>query len=103
VIVLEVRQDQGAIAEFTVRGHAQFAQAGSDIVCAAVSILVYNAINSCERFGNVVLKVVDDGKTMRCLVPKHHSQTIDVLLSSMVYGVEQIADQYPDHVSVRFR
>ena len=36
-------------AGFDVEGHAGFAESGQDIVCAAVSMLVINTINSIEQ------------------------------------------------------
>ena len=35
---------------FDMEGHAGYAEAGEDIVCAGVSALVINALNSIERF-----------------------------------------------------
>lgn len=35
--------------QITVSGHAGYAEKGHDIVCAAVSILIYNLQNSIER------------------------------------------------------
>ena len=37
-------------AGFDMEGHAGYAEAGEDIVCAGVSALVINALNSIERF-----------------------------------------------------
>ena len=35
---------------FEVVGHAGYAEEGYDIICAAVSVLVVNAVNSIETF-----------------------------------------------------
>ena len=35
--------------QITISGHAGYAEKGHDIVCAAVSILIYNLQNSIER------------------------------------------------------
>lgn len=37
------RFEDGAISGFTVKGHAGYAEAGNDIICAAVSALCYTA------------------------------------------------------------
>ncbi len=46
------RSDTGIYQGFLCSGHAGFARAGRDIVCAAVSVLVINTVNSIEQFGS---------------------------------------------------
>ena len=40
------QNDSGDYVGFRMTGHAEYAEYGSDIVCAAVSVLVINTINS---------------------------------------------------------
>ena len=44
------RDSEGNPTAVRCKGHAGFAKAGKDIVCAAVSVLVINTINSIEEF-----------------------------------------------------
>ena len=37
------------ISGFAMQGHAGYAESGSDIVCAAASVLAQNAVNSIEQ------------------------------------------------------
>ena len=46
------QNDSGDYVGFRMTGHAEYAEYGSDIVCAAVSVLVINTINSVEIFRN---------------------------------------------------
>ena len=54
---------------FTCEGHAGYADYGQDIVCASISVLVINTINSLE-------------------------DTSKVLMDSLVLGLTQIEKQY---------
>ena len=45
---------------FDMEGHAGYAEAGEDIVCAGVSALVINALNSIERFTDDETSCVSD-------------------------------------------
>lgn len=90
-----------AVHSFRVTGHSGLADSGSDIVCAAISVLVYNAINSCERFAGVSLPMEDDGDTLYCKLPQQPSDAVRLLMNSLFYGVEQVADQYPEYVRIR--
>ncbi|WP_067932990.1 ribosomal-processing cysteine protease Prp [Alicyclobacillus kakegawensis] len=102
MIVCDVTEVNGRIHQFRLRGHAGYADVGSDIVCAAVSALVTNAINSCEALLRVVPECTDDGDELFCRLPSHRiSAETDLLFRSMVLGLEQISEQYPRHVQVR--
>ena len=48
------------IVGFQTEGHAGYADAGSDIVCAAISVLVINTINSVEQFTDSDCTVTQD-------------------------------------------
>ncbi|MCL6453166.1 MAG: ribosomal-processing cysteine protease Prp [Alicyclobacillus sp.] len=104
MIQLDVWTSGSGVHRFQLRGHAGYAEAGSDIVCAAVSVLVYNAINSCERFAGVVLDVSDTPAALTCSVPDRSLSNVQVqlLLQSFVFGVEQVAESYPEFVDVQF-
>ena len=40
-----------------------YSEAGSDVVCAAVSVLVINTLNSIERFTSDKISLVSDEET----------------------------------------
>ncbi len=45
-----IKNSADELCGFRMKGHAEFAKAGEDIVCAGVSALVINTINSIEAF-----------------------------------------------------
>jgi uncharacterized protein YsxB (DUF464 family) len=102
VIRVRVETVDGDIAGFTAKGHAGYDSPGKDIVCSAVSILLYNAVNSCEKLLGVVLDASDDGKTftVRVAAEHLHHEGVQLLLKSMEFGLQQIAEQYPDYVKI---
>ena len=56
--ILVRKTSTGAYTGFTCIGHSGFAQAGNDIVCASISVLVINAINSIEQFAKEKMSVI---------------------------------------------
>ena len=49
-------------------GHAGYADAGSDIICAAVSVLVFNTLNAIESYTDDTMNVVtNDEAGLRCV------------------------------------
>jgi uncharacterized protein YsxB (DUF464 family) len=104
MIGLDVFWRDRQVWQFRLTGHAGYDESGYDIVCAAVSALVYNAINSCEQFVGVVLQV-RDRKSLQCVIPhegltEQQLEAVQLLIQSMVFGVRQIEYQYSEYVSV---
>ena len=61
--MIEVRvkkSDSGDIIGFHMSGHAGYAEYGSDIVCAGVSTLAINCINSIEEFTDTKFDLVQN-------------------------------------------
>lgn len=92
--MIEIRADPNRIALY---GHANYAEPGKDIVCAAVSALVYTLQESVERltdddvgfsFFNYAT-VIEFGE----LTP-----TARTLMESFIIGCSLIAGSYPDYV-----
>lgn len=103
MVKMEVYETEGRIRKFVVSGHAKYAKSGQDIVCSAVSALVLNAINSCEKLLDAKLLVKDDGDKLFCEVPVVllPREDVQLLLQSMVYGVEQTAQAYPRYTKLQ--
>ena len=48
--VIVYKDGKGLIEGFSLKGHAGYAEHGSDIVCSAVSMLTINTLNSISEF-----------------------------------------------------
>lgn len=99
-ITLYHSQD-GACSGFNIKGHAGYAQNGSDIVCAAVSSSAYLVANTIiEVMGVKADASVDENGEMTVLIPKDSaSKTKDILLGFKLH-VEELQKQYPKHVTI---
>lgn len=87
-------------------GHAGFAEAGDDIVCAAVSVLVINTINSIEKFGRQkFICTTEEEKGMICLeLTDAPTKETKLLLDSMVLGLDGVREQYgKQYVKLKFK
>ena len=54
------KTESGEYLRFTCSGHAEYADYGQDIVCAAISILVINTVNSLEEFAKLRMQLETD-------------------------------------------
>lgn len=90
------RDKQGQLLQFSFSGHAGYAAHGEDIVCAAVSGIVFGTINSIEALLKVQMPVELDESDgfLHCDVPqdldKVTQEKVQLLLSSMVVSVQLI-------------
>ncbi len=77
-------------------GHAGYAESGSDIVCAAVSILVINTINSIESFTQDVFRCRKDEKKglIDFRISSELSRESRVLLQAMMLGLSGVQEEY---------
>lgn len=94
--MIEIEIEKGKIA---VKGHANYAEPGKDIVCAAVSTLFQALIASVEELTPDVIKAeIQPGNSRIELLTM--SDVSKCLFNSFIIGVELIADGYPDNVRV---
>ena len=94
--MIEIKRDQDRI---TIKGHARYADAGNDIVCASVSALVQTLIQSIEDLTETEIKYdISPG----WVDIKHGilSERASVLIESFFIGVYMVAEEYPDCVKI---
>ena len=58
-----IRDASKAYVGFSIKGHAGYAEHGQDIICAAVSVLAQNTVNSIEQFTDDTFSGEIDEKT----------------------------------------
>ena len=91
------RMEGDRITGFTVQGHSGYAEAGSDIVCAAVT----SAVRLTECAVNDILgleasvRVKEDSISLR--LPGGLGQT---LLTALMVYLTQLHEEYPENIIV---
>ena len=96
---------QGDTVGFRVFGHAGFAEHGSDIVCAAVSVLVINTVNAVERFTEAELKVTENEEEgfLEGLLESSDSGEAKLLLNTLRLGLESIQTEFTEYLQLSFK
>ncbi len=84
----------GQYTGFTIEGHAGYADEGQDIVCAAVSVLSLNTLNSIEAFTEDQFSGEEKDGFLSCSFPEALSEKAVLLLDSMVLGLTDIQRNY---------
>lgn len=82
-----------------VKGHANYAEPGKDIVCAGVSVLVQTLIKSIEDLTED--KIETDIKPGLAIIKyRNLSEESKTMVDSFFIGVCQIAEEYPEYVRI---
>lgn len=83
----------------TVDGHAGYAEAGKDIVCAGVTALVENLIDSIEGLTvDTIQYEVSPGRAD--IHYKDLSEEGKLLVDSFFLGICSIEQDFPEHVKI---
>lgn len=91
------------IEGFDITGHADFAEAGEDIVCAAVSVLAINTINTLEKLLKQKFELVEDQKNGGLLQvilsdEGRNDPAVQLILSSLELGLKDVEQSYPKYI-----
>ena len=92
------------IIGFSVSGHSGYAEAGADIVCAAVSTAVTMAeatINEvCGAKAKVRVKEEDARVTLTLPTSCDEEESVQAVLAGMMVTLCNLRDDYPDYIEV---
>lgn len=97
----------GEYRKFICDGHAAYADYGQDIVCAAVSALVINTVNSLEEITKEPIQVEADkelGRISCSFLRQPLFETSVALMDSLALGLSRIEAQYgKKHCKLTFK
>jgi len=88
-----------------VHGHAGYAEYGSDIVCAGVSTLVMNLVNSLEAFtkDDIILHADEDKGLIEFKFKHIPSHDAILLTDACILGLEAIYKENTDYIRLLFK
>ncbi len=100
----EFFMEEDRITGFSVYGHSGYAEAGQDIVCAAISAVVTMAeatINDvCGAKAKVRVKDADARITLTLPASCDEEDTVQAVLAGMMLTLCNMRDDYPDYIEV---
>ena len=98
MILAELAYDtEGKLSAFTVKNH------GESYVCAAVSMLVINTINSIEELTSqaFVCDVNESDGFIRYVLKGYRYKGTEILLDAMLLGLRRVKEQYPSEINLK--
>ena len=95
MIKVKIYSKSDQIIGFEIMGHANYEEYGKDIICASVSMLAINTVNSIEMFTNDLIHCIkkEDGY-LYCIVQSGVSKDTQLLLNAFELGITSVKKQY---------
>ena len=92
------------ITGFSVSGHSGYAEAGSDIVCAAISAIVTMAEATINEVcgAKAKVRVKDEQARITLTLPTScdEEEAVQAVLSGMMLTLISLREDYPDYIEV---
>ena len=92
------------ITGFSVSGHSGYAEAGSDIVCAAISAIVTMAEATINEVcgAKAKVRVKDEQARITLTLPTScdEEEAVQAVLSGMMLTLLSLREDYPDYIEV---
>ena len=96
--------EEDRITGFSISGHSGYAEAGKDIVCAAISAIVTMAeatINDvCGAKAKVRVKEADARVTLTLPASCDEEESVQAVLAGMLLYLCNLRDEYPEYIEV---
>jgi uncharacterized protein YsxB (DUF464 family) len=108
MIQIRIKGSSQRIGGFLVYGHAGWAERGKDIVCAGASAVVTTALLGLGRYlpDGFRLAMSQEGVVfcrLRQDLSRRQARYADVILATMIRGLEEIQRTYEGHINLAYR
>ena len=98
------RDRDANIVKGIMSGHTDFAEEGSDIVCASISSVIFMALNGIEKVLNTQFGYKAKAGSVEFILPcdlnDDKIKEINILLDSMYLFLLDLQSQYPNNVKI---
>ena len=99
MIKLKLQKDGNIIKKIVITGHANYADYGKDIVCAAVSATVLTTLNGIIAIDNSILDVENKQDKMIIDITKEET-TSQILIDNMINCLNELVIEYPENIKI---
>ena len=103
---VQLRRNENDITGICVSGHSGYARSGSDIVCAAASVLITTCANALESTAQItpVIRTDERSAMIDVSLPENLSsaQLYDsqIIFQTILQGFRDIAEQHPRYLQI---
>ena len=99
MIKVKITKEGSLIKNIIITGHANYAEYGKDIVCAATSATVLTTLNGIIALDNSILEVKEEQDKMTINILKEDN-TSNKLIDNMINCLNKLAIDYPKNIKI---
>ena len=100
MIVVRFFCSDGLYTGFSVRGHAELAPAGEDVLCAAVSSAAYMTANTLTEVCRAACDATVSEGSMTVRLAEQNANSVQDLLKGFSLHMRELSRQYPEKLKV---
>ena len=93
-------KETDCIEKIEIKGHANYSEYGSDIVCASVSSMCITTVNAMIKIDNNAIEYKEDEGYLLINIKKH-SDTVDKLINNLIDLLEELKSNYQKYIEIR--
>ncbi len=99
MVRINVNYEDNYVKKITLKGHANYSEYGTDIVCAATSATYLCTVNAILSFNNNTIKISSKENLQEIEVINNDDITQN-LLTNMINCLESLQEQYPKNINL---
>ena len=100
-------QRDGELTGFRTSGHSGYAEEGSDIVCAAVSVLATTCVNAMETLLGIRAEVTENESGLLAFdlppLGEEKRRGAQLLMGALAQGLRDVSEAYPQYVRLQMK
>ena len=100
MVKVTIKREKDKIKSILVSGHAEYDVEGKDIVCAGVSSIVVGGANAIYQEDENAALIVNEKGNVSIEMKDTSSDTIQVILRTMITQLETIEASYKKYVKI---
>lgn len=105
MVEIEILKKNGKVVKYSAKGHAEYAEYGNDIVCAALSMAMQFPLGGMQEILDITprFEIDSDGYLdvdIRGMEFSNKEKEVAILLDTMVLMLKELAKGYPKHIKL---
>ncbi len=101
MITVTFFESDGAVNAFTVSGHSEYSEEGSDIVCSAVSSAVLMAANTITEIQLIKAEVTESDGYIALKLSQSDAEKARDIISGLKLHLTALSEQYSKYIKVK--
>ncbi len=97
-----INKKEDIVKSIVIEGHADYSEAGKDIVCASVSSICITTVNALIRIDSSSIDYEDNDGYLEVDIKKHN-EFIDIIIDNMIDLLSELAKDYKKYIKIEIR